>query len=464
MAEYYAAVFVDLERHSRMWTRTSRANAVAIIAEYRYLAERTASQLGVLHRNFTGDGHLFLFRDANAAADFGARLIAEWERCCETVPVLREAPRIALRVGCHIGECFALGDDWIGRGIALAKRVEAAAQPGALHVTENVLELVDLVRFEFEPAGEHALKGDFLPRRRLYRLRPKAPEPGGERPETAGALFLRAVASEDPAEEVALLRRALELRPDYPEAHNNLAVALRRAGDLEGAARHYREALRLRPDYPEAHCNYAFLLEALGRTEGALQHAREAVRLRPDYVDAHHRLANLLAARGDLEAAAVHYERALDLRPTAAEVHNNYAVVLERRGRAELAQAHYRQAIRLKPDYAPAFYNCGLLLEETGAREEAEAHYRRALAIWPDYPEAHNNLAILLHQSGRLAEAETHYRAAAELRQNDPEAHYNLALLLQALGREDEAERHFAAARELAPAADQFTSPIETPD
>lgn len=466
MARPYAAVFSDLERHARVWAETSRENAVAIIAEYRYLAERLGSQFGAFHRNFTGDGHLFLFEDPEAAVEFGVALLDGWQACYATVHVLREAPRIALRLGCHFGECFAIEDAWVGRGITVAKRVEAAAAPGALCVTENVLEHVDLTRFGFEPAGEHALKGDVVPRRALYRLRLKAaPDaPGEEGRETAETLFLRAVRSEGGEEEEALLRRALALRPDYPEAHNNLAVLLRAKGDPAGAAGHYREALRLRPDYPEAHCNYAYLLESLGRMDGALQHVEEAIRLRPGYVDAHHRLANLLAARGELARAAEHYERTLDLRPTYAEAHNNYAILHERCGRAELAEAHYRQAIRLKPDYAPALYNYGLLRDVQGDAGNAESLYRRALKVWPDYPEAHNNLAILLHQAGRLAEAETHYRAAVALRPTDPEAHHNLALLLRARGLDAEAEEHFAAARELMPVQGRFTSSIDAPD
>ena len=58
---------------------------------------------------------------------------------------------------------------------------------------------------------------------------------------------------------------ALRLRPDYPEAHTNLAILLHSRSDLEGAANHYAEALRLRPDGPETHYNYGLLLKARGR-------------------------------------------------------------------------------------------------------------------------------------------------------------------------------------------------------
>ena len=467
MPRHCAAVFSDLERHSLVWTETSRENAVAIIAEYRYLAERLAGQFGAFHQNFTGDGHLFLFEDTDAALQFGIDLIAAWQQCHEKNHALRDTPQIALRLGGHYGECFPLDDDWIGRGIALAKRVESAAAPDSLYVTENLLELADIRRVSFDQAGEHELKGDFLPKRTLYRIllmRERATT-SEDAPETAEALFLRAARLDgDADEEERLLRRALELRSDYPEAHNNLAIALRKKGNMEDAAEHYREALRLRPDYPEAHYNYAYLLENLGRLDGAQHHAEEALRLRPSYVDAHHRLANLLAGRGAFEEAAEHYEQALDHRPTYAEVHNNYAILHEHCGRIDLAESHYKQAIRLKRDYPHALYNYGILLEEKGSPEQAESVYREALEVWPDYPEAHNNLAILLHQTDRLSDAEAHYRAALQLRPNDPEAHHNLALLLRKFGADSEADEHFALAKELRPSQDQFRTSIEGPD
>ena len=43
-------------------------------------------------------------------------------------------------------------------------------------------------------------------------------------------------------------RRALEIRPDYADAHFNLASALERAGDAPGARRHWLRYLELDPD------------------------------------------------------------------------------------------------------------------------------------------------------------------------------------------------------------------------
>lgn len=469
---YRCAVFSDLERHSEAWHRLPRDRALALVGEYRSLAERVATQYGCVHRAFTGDGHLFLFDSPDAGVQFGLRLVELWHR--RNVEVGEVASEIVapLRVGCHYGECARLEESWVGRGIVLAKRVEGTAASDCVHVTESLLDLIDLPLYRIEPVGAHRLAGDHLEARRLYRLtafEESTPEPRPDRPMTAEDWFLRAAAlvgtdRENTEEEAEAYRTALELRPDYPEAHNNLAILLRRRGELAEGARHYREALRLRPEYPEAHYNYGLLLAEQGRLAAAKSHYRAALDARPDYFEALHALANLSRATGDLDGAEEHYRRALELRSHSPEVHSDFAVLLEDQGEPEEAIAHYRRALELAPGHPQTHYNYALLLERRDRGDEAEEHYRAALATWPDYVEAHNNLAVALHERGELAEAEEHYRRALALRPDDSEAHHNYGLLLRSLGRSDEAEEHLRTARELSPDRDRFRSLIDQPD
>ncbi|SRR5579883_1640380 len=452
MASYFAAVFTDLVRHSLAWDRVARTAMVSIIAEYRYIAQSIASQYGRRHGNFTGDGHLFLFESAEVAVQFGLKLIAYWKQRRRYFVSVHNAPDLPIRLGCHFGECsqFEDADAWVGRAINIAKRVEAAAEPDTFFITQTVLELIDLPFYHFREAGLHNLKGDFLAQRQLYRMlavdhKALAERPPGEL--SAEDWFLRAVGlaeSElsDLADEADCYQNALRLRPNYPEAHNNLAILLKERGDEQAARLHYEEALRLWPQYPEAHYNYAILLESGNDLVGAVQHLQRAIRYRSDYVDARLRYANLLAASGNEADAERNYQELLSLRPDYAEAHNNYAVLLEKLGQPALAERHYLKALETRSDYAQAHYNYAMFLE-TIDRTKAAAHYRAAIQILPDYAEAHNNLAVLLHEQGDLAEASAHYAAALRLRPNDPETNYNFALLAQAQGDANTAQRHF---------------------
>ncbi|HEX9446308.1 MAG TPA: tetratricopeptide repeat protein [Candidatus Binatia bacterium] len=72
--------------------------------------------------------------------------------------------------------------------------------------------------------------------------------------------------------------RVAALKPDFPEAHNNLGVAWKKSGDLEKAAASFRRAIELRPGYGEAWSNLGWVhaeqkkwREARGEFERALK-------------------------------------------------------------------------------------------------------------------------------------------------------------------------------------------------
>src|SRR5256885_6316583 len=73
------------------------------------------------------------------------------------------------------------------------------------------------------------------------------------------ALTLNAVVGE------ALLRRALQARPDLHEARAALFHALEGRGDLSAAADELEAALRHRPEWTEAFYNYGSVLATLRR-------------------------------------------------------------------------------------------------------------------------------------------------------------------------------------------------------
>jgi len=469
---YLIAAFAEVEPSSAAWRDMARAEVAGAIGEYRFLADALGSQYGCLYRDFIGDGGCrFLCENAEVAVRFGLALLAAWRRTRPSTPA--GAP-LGLRLGCHFGECTQLdaASTWIGRPLQLAQAVAGVAGADEMLITGNVLELIDLPLYRFEEAESSEFKGDYLAQRPLYRVvsfdRSRVEtRPPEER--TAEEWFLKGAAlvgtaRENSDEEAQDYQRALQLRPDYPEAHNNLAVVFRLKGDHEAAAVHYREALRLRPDYPEAHYNYAHLLETLGSAAGAADHYQQALVSRPEYVQAHHAYAALLRARGEWREAEVHYRDALRLRPDYPEAHNDLAVLLEDQQRVDEAAEHYRQALRMRPGYAEAHYNFALLLEGTGDDERAEEHYEQAIHARHDFAQAHNNLAILLQNHGKLTEAMNHYQVAVSLRPGDPEAHYNYALLLRATGMAAQAADHFRTAHDLEPDVPAFRSAIEVPD
>jgi tetratricopeptide (TPR) repeat protein len=195
------------------------------------------------------------------------------------------------------------------------------------------------------------------------------------------------------AEAIAHLRRAVELAPDFPDGHYNLARALAERGDHGEAIYHYRYALKLRPSYPNVHYFLGLSLAKMGQWDEAIEH---------------HRLA-LVAS------------------PRDAKIHNNLGNLLADRGLLDQAIEQYREAIRLKPNFAGAYFNLGIVFQDRGDLDEGKRQYLRVLQLDPNHSDAHNNLAAILIGQGRLEEAADHFREALRIKPDFVEAQRGLA-------------------------------------
>ncbi len=75
--------------------------------------------------------------------------------------------------------------------------------------------------------------------------------------------------------------KVVELRPDLPEAYNNLGVAQKRKGDLIGAAHSFDKAIELKPDYSAAISNRGWVLAAQNQWSGARREFERALAINP---------------------------------------------------------------------------------------------------------------------------------------------------------------------------------------
>ena len=64
---------------------------------------------------------------------------------------------------------------------------------------------------------------------------------------------------------MAHYQRALEIRPDYAVAHNNLGIALAGRGLNDRAIEHFRKSLQSNPSYAQAHSKLGAALADRGQ-------------------------------------------------------------------------------------------------------------------------------------------------------------------------------------------------------
>jgi tetratricopeptide (TPR) repeat protein len=254
------------------------------------------------------------------------------------------------------------------------------------------------------------------------------------------------------AEGIALLKRAIDLRPAMPQQHNNLGNLLRQTGRFCEAIDAFQIAVRLNPDYASAWNNLGNALKDDGRIEAAVEAYERSLHLRAHAAEVHSNLGIALREQGRLEAAIQAHRRAIALSPDSSEAFNNLGAALRDQGRVGEALAAHSRALELAPSSLSAMCNLGAAQRRAGKVDDAIATLRRALELDPNYADAHNNLASALIDQGKMEPAVESCARALALRPAYADAHGNLAIALAHQGRVEEAMRHARFAVEFMPA------------
>jgi serine/threonine-protein kinase len=169
-------------------------------------------------------------------------------------------------------------------------------------------------------------------------------------------------------------RKAIALDDTVAEAHASLAWCLFIYDwDWEESGRESRRAIELDPRYPSAHQWYTFLLASQGRLDDAVASAQRAIELDPASVSGRRSLAwaNYYARRYD--QARFHAQRAIAMNPTAEESYRIMGLALAQSGQLGEAESVIREAMELPGSSIYAKAVLGYVLARGGEETKARA-------------------------------------------------------------------------------------------
>ena len=154
------------------------------------------------------------------------------------------------------------------------------------------------------------------------------------------------------------LPRGPGLRPDYPEALNNLGLALHELGRHDEAVAQFEAALALRPDFAMAQNNRGTRPGRWARPPRPWKRIGQRVTLDPTLARAHTNLGQMLTDQGQWPRGWPTVARPCDIGPTWPPATTTWAMSCApwSAGPRRLA---YAEAIRLEPGLAVAHANLG---------------------------------------------------------------------------------------------------------
>jgi len=201
--------------------------------------------------------------------------------------------------------------------------------------------------------------------------------------------------------------------PNTPIIYNILGAANAGLHNLEAAIASFKKALQINPEYAEAHNSLGIALQSQGRFDEAIASHEKALQIKPSLVEAHNNRGAALKHQGRLDEAIASFRKALEIAPRFAESYSNLGAALKDQGRLTEAISNFSMALQINPLFTEAHNGLGIALQEQGRPFEAITSFSRAFQIKPDYVEAHSNLCGLYEKQNNLEEFEKAVKKAA---------------------------------------------------
>ena len=184
-------------------------------------------------------------------------------------------------------------------------------------------------------------------------------------------------------ESVDHLKKAIELDPDFAQAHAYAAIAL--TGSEAVAELDLAE--QIAPSLPEAErlTVEAMVAERKGDDAKAVELLKQLVQLVPGDWRAHWYLGIHASSERNWEEASAELKKAIELNPKAGAVYNQLGYVYLMQGKKDDAVAAFKSFAETAPKEPNAHDSLADALLAANRLEEAEAEYKKALEISPKF-------------------------------------------------------------------------------
>jgi tetratricopeptide (TPR) repeat protein len=168
------------------------------------------------------------------------------------------------------------------------------------------------------------------------------------------SLALKALRSGNKPEAVSQLRKLLDRRPNFPEAHFLLGEIFLERDDLDRALPELQRTVELNPQFADAQGQLCAVYARKRLLRDALAFCQTAALLEPSNPDRSYNLGLVQMALRDYGAAIESLQKAANARPDSADENYELAVAFFLNGNTQRAATQAEKVLRIAPQHARA--------------------------------------------------------------------------------------------------------------
>ena len=239
-------------------------------------------------------------------------------------------------------------------------------------------------------------------------------------------------------ERVKIYERALELDPMSPIISGNLATAYAFHGQVDRSIELHKKNIKLFPDHPTPYQSYALTLGFMEDHENAIKMAREAVKRDSLSFWTNIGLAWALRNGGKYEESLAWCRKMKQMNPEfAPAAHIMMGMVYSITGDNDKSVLNYLEAQRLDPLAAIPYLFLGNYYITSCDYERAIEQFEKRISLYPEYSDNYYEIGLILAAIGEYQDAIEQYTIAADL---DPVYNDQLGFVYYHAGEYDKAE------------------------
>lgn len=153
---------------------------------------------------------------------------------------------------------------------------------------------------------------------------------------------------------------AVELYPHYYEGYVHRAIIHKRGRDLFKAIEDYSRALDLSPNLPGVHYDLAQTFRQVNLRKQAIEEYQKAIGQDSLMIEAYNNLGITCGEIGQREKAIECFRKVIEMDPSYTKAYNNLGAALAEAGRVDEAISTFERAVEIDPAYSRTYMNLGM--------------------------------------------------------------------------------------------------------
>ena len=231
------------------------------------------------------------------------------------------------------------------------------------------------------------------------------------------------------AQALVTAKRAVAVKPDYPEAILLVGELNLRAGDAQSVAGAMEDLLKKHPKLASAQLLLAGAYQSLGRLDDSAAVIREQIKASPQVADGYFRLGLILRQQNKTDEARQAFEKALELSPRNLPSIDQLVELDIAKKDFEGAMQTIQPELQKTPASAGAHFLEGKIYAAQGELDRAEAALVKALELDPNFSSAYELLITSYVATNKLQEAIKELQAFLSKSPDNPRALMTLGVI-----------------------------------